>query len=310
MPRQIVVLGTGGTIAGSAASQSDHVGYTAGQITAASLVQALPELAAQRLQIEQLAQIDSKDMDFGTWARIAERAQERLDDADVGGIVITHGTDTLEETAYLLHRVLRAEKPVVLTAAMRPASSRSADGPQNLLDAVLVAGDPSARGVLVVAHGAVHRGDRVRKQQSYRMDAFGSEGGPIAWVENGALRQLAAWPESDGLGVARLRASSWPRVEMLWNAVGTDGAQVRLLQELAQREGRRLGLVVAGTGNGTLSQALEAALTKALAEGVAVLRSTRCAAGPVIGGSLPSAGALSLPQARVELLLRLLDPAP
>ena len=89
----------------------------------------------------------------------------------------------------------------------------------------------------------------------------------------------------------------------------TDGAQVPLLQELARREGRRLGLVVAGTGNGTLSKALEAALTQAMAEGVAVLRTTRCAAGPVLGGALPSAGALGLPQARVELLLRLLDPA-
>jgi L-asparaginase len=304
MPRQIVVLGTGGTIAGTAASQADHVGYQAGQLSVASLLAALPELAAQDLRVEQLAQLDSKDMDFATWRRLAERCQQLMDDESVAGIVITHGTDTLEETAYLLHRVLKGRKAVVLTAAMRPASSRSPDGPQNLLDAVTVAG--SAEGVVVVVNGAVHRGDRVRKMHSYRVDAFASEGGPIALVENGALRPLASWPQAQGLGVERLAAPIWPRVELLWNAAGADGALVPLLQELAKREGRSLGLVVAGTGNGTLSAALEAALLKASAEGVAVLRSTRCAAGPVIGGTLPTAGTLSPPQARVELLLQLL----
>jgi L-asparaginase len=309
MPRRIVVLGTGGTIAGTAASQADHVGYTAGQLGVDSLLAALPELAGADLQVEQLAQLDSKDMDFATWRRLAERVQQLLLEETVAGIVITHGTDTLEETAYLLHRVLKAAKPVVLTAAMRPATSRSPDGPQNLLDAVMVAGSAGVQGVLVVVNGAVHRGDRVRKTSSYRVDAFASEGGPIAWVENGALRQLAPWPLADGLGLARLQAVTWPRVELLWNAAGVDGAIVPLLQQLAAQEGRRLGLVVAGTGNGTLSQALEAALLKAMGQGVAVLRSTRCASGPVIGGALPSAGPLSAPQARVELLLQLLDPA-
>lgn len=308
MPRRIVVLGTGGTIAGTAASQADHVGYTAGQLSVDHLLAALPELAGTDLQVEQLAQLDSKDMDFVTWQRLAARVQALQDDSAVGAIVITHGTDTVEETAYLLHRVLRGDKPVVLTAAMRPASSRSPDGPQNLLDAVRVAGDAAAGGVLVVVNGAVHRGDRVRKISSYRVEAFGSEGGPIAWVENGALRWLAPWPQPEGLGVARLHAPRWPRVELLMNAAGVDGALVPLLQQLAAQEGRRLGLVVAGTGNGTLSQSLEAALLQAAGAGVAVLRSTRCASGPVIGGQLPSAGALSAPQARVELLLQLLDP--
>lgn len=309
MPRRIVVLGTGGTIAGTAASQADHVGYTAGQLGVDHLLAALPELAAVDLQVEQLAQLDSKDMDFATWRRLAARVQSLVDEPTVTGVVITHGTDTVEETAYLLHRVLRTDKPVVLTAAMRPASSRSPDGPQNLLDAVALAGHTGAQGVLLVVNGAVHRGDRVRKVSSYRVEAFASEGGPIAWIENGALRPLAPWPVADGLGVARLAAETWPRVELLWNAAGVDGALVPLLQQLAAQEGRRLGLVVAGTGNGTLSQALEAALEEASRAGVAVLRSTRCASGPVIGGRLPSAGALSAPQARVELLLRLLDPA-
>lgn len=302
----ILMIGTGGTIAGSAASSSDHVGYRAGQISLESLAEALPELRDQDLRYEQLAQLDSKDMDFATWTRLAQRVQEALDDPAIGGIVITHGTDTLEETAYLLHRVLReSEKPVVLTAAMRPASSRSPDGPQNLLDAVLLA--QQGQGVLVALQGAVHRADRVRKLHSYRVDAFGSpDAGPMALIENGELRQLQPWPRNEGLGIALLQRTVWPRVELLWNAAGVDGALVPLLIELAGREGRALGLVVAGTGNGTLSQALETALLAAQERGVRVLRTTRCAAGPVIGGQLPSAGSLSAPQARVELLLQLL----
>ena len=311
MPSQVWILGTGGTIAGTAASSSDHVGYRAGQVGIAALVGAVPALQGKSLAFEQLAQLDSKDMDFATWARLARRVQSLLDEPAVGGIVITHGTDTLEETAYLLHRVLRdASKPVVLTAAMRPASALSADGPQNLLDAVTVAESAEARGVLVAFGGAVYRGDRIRKLHSYRVDAFGNpDGGPLAWLESGSLRRLGSWPRSEGWGAERLPelAGAWPRVELLWNAAGVDGQLVPLLQGLAEREGRRLGLVVAGTGNGTLAEPLEAALRTAQEQGVAVRRCSRCAAGPVIGGELPSAGALSAPQARVALLLELLQ---
>ena len=305
---KLLILGTGGTIAGSAARADDHVGYRAGELGVASLVAALPELADVPMVFEQLAQLDSKDMDFATWRRLAERLVQAMDDESVSAVVITHGTDTLEETAYLLHRVLRATKPVVLTAAMRPASARSPDGPQNLLDAVRLAQQPDAQGVLVCLQGEAHRADRVRKVHSYRIDAFASpDGGPVALIENGTVRSLAPWPKADGLGVERLANPTWPRVEMLWNAAGADGALVPLLQRLAAEEGRPLGLVVAGTGNGTLSQTLEAALLKAANEGVAVMRATRCAMGPVLGeGALPSAGTLSAPQARVELLLRLL----
>lgn len=323
--QQLWVLGTGGTIAGWAGEGNDHVGYAAGQVGIETLLAQLPGAGARPVRVEQVAQIDSKDLDFATWGRLATRVQALVDDPATAGVVVTHGTDTLEETAYLLHRVLRSRKPVVLTAAMRPANSCSPDGPQNLLDALCVARHPQAQGVVVVVQGAVHRGDRVRKVHSYRLDAFASEGGPLAWVENGALRQLAPWEPPEGLGCERLLAPRWPRVELLWNAVGSDGALLPLLQNLARQEGRRLGVVVAGTGNGSMSQALETALRRAAGEGVAVLRSTRCAAGAVVGAALgdaqgatedppaalPSAGALSPVQARVELLLQLLEaPAP
>ena len=141
--RNIVVIGTGGTIAGAAASPTDHTGYVAGQIGVAQLLAAIPGLEAlAQLRMEQLAQIDSKDMDADTMAHLAQRVAELLDDPTVDGLVITHGTDTLEESAYLLHAVLAPAKPVVITCAMRPATALGADGPQNLVDAITLACHP------------------------------------------------------------------------------------------------------------------------------------------------------------------------
>ena len=149
----IVVLGTGGTIAGTAAQAGDNVGYQAAQLSVQALLDAVPGLAQAAcgpLQAEQVAQIDSKDMDVGIWRALAARCAVLLADAQVRGIVITHGTDTLAETAWLLHNLLdTTAKPVVLTCAMRPATALAPDGPQNLLDAVTLAADPSARGVLM-----------------------------------------------------------------------------------------------------------------------------------------------------------------
>jgi L-asparaginase len=303
----VVILGTGGTIAGQARTAADNVGYTAAQLGVADLVAAVPPLAAQALECEQVAQLDSKDMDFATWQGLAERVAHHLAREEVAGIVITHGTDTLEETAYFLHRVLAPGKPVVLTAAMRPATALQTDGPQNLLDAVTVATDPRAQGVLTVFAGAVHGPEQIRKVHSYKVDAFASaDGGLIALVEEGVLRQLGTWPDTDGrLGLLRIRkpAKDWPRVQIVLNHVGADGSVVQAL--LAHGVD---GLIVAGTGNGTLATALEQALRVAQDRGIRVLRSTRCDAGPVTpsAASLPSAGTLSPVKARIELMLELL----
>ncbi len=303
----IIILGTGGTIAGTAADAADNVGYTAAQIGVAQLIAAVPPLAARRLETEQVAQLDSKDMDFATWQVLAQAVARHLARPEVSGLVITHGTDTLEETAWFLQRVLAPTKPVVITAAMRPATALLADGPQNLLDAVAVAADRYASGVLVSFGGFIHAADQVRKVHSYRLNAFASaEGAHLGMVEEGQVRWLvqaaSGWP---ALGLERIArpASEWPRVQIVMNHVGADGAIVRAL--LAHGVD---GLVVAGTGNGTLSTGLEAALRSAQDHGVKVLRSTRCDAGPVTASvdALPSAGALSPVKARVELILDLL----
>lgn len=305
---KVVVLGTGGTIAGTAASAADTVGYTAAQLGVAQLVAAVPALAGQDLEAEQVAQLDSKDMDFATWQRLAQRAAHHLARPEVAAVVVTHGTDTLEETAYLLHRVLAPAKPLVLTAAMRPATALDADGLRNLLDAVAVARDPSARGVLAALAGRVWAGAELRKVHSYRLDAFDAgDAGALAAVEEGRLRWWRAAPTAEALGPARIArdAAQWPRVEVVFNHVGASGSVVDVL--VAERVA---GIVAAGTGNGTLHRELEAALLRAQSAGVRVLRTTRCAAGPVLGETaLPSAGTLSPWQARIELLLQLLGPA-
>ncbi len=306
MASTIVILGTGGTIAGTSASADDAVGYTAAQLGIGHLVAAVPALRELDLECEQIAQLDSKDMDIATWQALAARAAYHLARADVAGVVVTHGTDTLEETAYFLHRVLASAKPLVLTAAMRPATSIAADGPQNLFDAVSTVRDARARGVLVAIAGRVWAGAEVRKLHSYRLDAFAAgDAGPLATIEEGRLRWWREAPRGAALGLAHIArdATQWPRVEIVINPAGASGRIVDAL--LAQGVH---GIVAAGTGNGTLHRDLEAALLRAQAAGVRVLRSTRCAAGPVIGGALlRSAEVLSPVQARVELMLQLLS---
>ena len=311
-PSLVVVLGTGGTIAGTAAQPGDNIGYTAAQLGAEHLVRAIPALAAMPLEVQQIAQLDSKDMDFATWRLLALAVAAQLARPEVAGIVITHGTDTLEETAYFLQRVLAPAKPVVLTAAMRPATALQADGPQNLLDAVRVAQAAGARGVLAVLGGEVHGAIDVRKVHPYRLTAFSSgDAGVLAQIEEGALRCHRAWPEAEPLGLECLRAdtTAWPRVEIVHSHVNAGDGLVRALCADGVQ-----GIVVACTGNGTAHQVLEAALLRAQASGVAVLRSTRCLDGAVLDAGvnpLPNAGALTPVKARIELMLQLMRaPAP
>jgi len=341
----VVVLGTGGTIAGEAASATDNVGYASAQRGVVELLAAVPALACVDAEAEQVAQVDSSDMRPSIWSALARRCAAHLARQDVAGVVVTHGTDTLEETAWLLHRVLggvgstRAygddakRKPVVLTAAMRPATSLQADGPQNLLDAVTLAADPGACGVLVALAGQVWSGAEVRKVHTWRLEAFAAgDAGPLALVREGRIVPLRAWPTDaipgalapwppvpgpDGLPDAD---EAWPWVEIVASHAGAGPRAIDALCAAGVH-----GLVVACTGNGSVHEAVEPSLRAALAAGRPVLRATRCAAGGIIeavtgvearpaGGEdgddrarLPSALGLTPAQARVELSLRLLN---
>lgn len=305
MQRRIVILGTGGTIAGVAPQHADHVGYVAGQRPVADLLARLAPPKGFAFDVEQVAQLDSKDIEHQTWVLLAQRIATYLAQVDVAAVLVTHGTDTLEETAWFLQRVLAPAKPVVLTAAMRPASALSPDGPQNLADALTVAAEPDARGVVAVLAGRVHAAGELRKRHPYRVDAFDSaDAGPIAVVEDGRVRRFRAWPEGRALGLPRLPAGEWPWVEIVQSHAGARPDAVRALVGAGVR-----GLVVAGTGNGTVHAALGSALAAAAAAGVVVWRCTRCAGGAVVGADAGPAAALTPWVARVELMLTLLGAA-
>jgi L-asparaginase len=321
MAEKIVVIGTGGTIAGRSAQAGDNVGYQAGQVSVTDLLQAVPGLAGvlsgRELRVLQLAQVDSKDMEFALWHSLAMACAEHLADPEITAVIVTHGTDTLEETAFFLDRVLPVAslnyKPLVLACAMRPATALAPDGPQNLLDAVTVACS-GAKGVLAVCAGRIHGAQQVQKVHPYRLDAFDSgEAGPLGVVEEGRVRWLAALPPAaSGVRPAIQTlplAQDWPRVEVVMSYAGASGYTVRSLCAPVPGAPPVRGLVVAATGNGTVHRALEEALKEALANGVRVVRSTRCALGQVIAG--PKEVGLPLTpwspvKARIALILDLM----
>ncbi len=314
MAGKIVVLGTGGTIAGTSEVAGANVGYTAAQLGVAQLLAAIPQLVAAAggaLEGEQVAQVDSKDMEHGIWAQLVRRCLVHLADDAVAGIVITHGTDTLEETAWLLHNVLPAHKPVVLTCAMRPATALAPDGPQNLLDAVALAARAGFGGVVAVAAGVVHGAREVTKVHPLRLDAFASgDGGPLGWMEEGQVRWAhgrapqGAAPAFGALAHGLGEGMSWPRVPIVMSHAGVDGSVVQALVASGVD-----GLVAAATGNGTLHTALQTALAQAERAGVAVRVASRCTQGRMLAAPGDTWGnplGLSPVKARISLMLELM----
>ncbi|HBW61268.1 asparaginase [Comamonas kerstersii] len=316
--RKIVVLGTGGTIAGQGAAMGGSVGYKAGQIGVAELLQPIAQLALQEhfaLEVEQVAQLDSKDMDVQTWQQLAQACQKWLAQEDVAGIVITHGTDTLEETAWFLQLALQPAKPVVLTCAMRPATALSADGPANLRDALICASS-SVAGVWMTAVGEIYSAQWVRKVHPYRVNAFASGAqGPAGWVEEGRVRWASELQPQARTVKQALPAAVWdrPAAQWPWVEIVTSTALARPEAVDALVAAGVQGLVVAGTGNGSIHQRLLEALQRAVAQGVPVWRCTRCEQGVIVladGERDANVVALSPVKARISLMLALLQQAP
>jgi len=228
MAKKVIFLGVGGTVGGVASRSDDNIGYTAGQVGISVLLDGIAGLQnvlqGYELGFEQVAQLDSKDMNFSDCATLSMRIAHYLALPDVCAIVVTHGTDTLEESVYFLNETIPSElsskKPVVVTCAMRPATSLYPDGPQNILDAVSVATTPGAVGVTVVCAGVVYQGVDVQKVNPYRLDAFDAgDSSPLGFIEERRLRQARPWPAPSG-NAARNASSinavkAWPRLEIV-----------------------------------------------------------------------------------------------
>lgn len=275
LPR-VLVLATGGTIAGQADPRAAGA-YKSGAITGDQLLQSVPGLdKLARLNAEQLASVGSQDMNDRIWLALAHRIRKAFDGGEADAVVITHGTDTLEETAYFLDKVLSTDKPVVIVGAMRPASAIGADGPANLYAAVRVATDPQARGrgVMAVLNDTIHAARRVTKTNTTRVETFASpEGGPVGYVDgSGGVRFVA--PAAGRQTLALPAGEALPRVDIVYAHANMGATQV----DHAAADGAK-GIVLAGVGDGNASQAALDALARAAKAGVVVIRSTRVPTG-------------------------------
>ena len=304
------IIATGGTIAGRAASAAATVGYKAGELTVGQLIASVPGLdKLANLSGEQLCNIDSKDMQEAIWLQLAERVEAAAERKDVDGIVITHGTDTLEETAFFLQLTVKTDKPIVLTGAMRPATAISADGPMNIWQSVQVAADASAteRGVLVVMNGQINGAETVTKINVNALEAFQPMGvmidEKICWNESGAC----TLPTHSG-SVSVKNLTQLPKVRIIYGYVGGDDG---LFVKAALRDEAR-GLVYAACGNGSVPEKLTGLLKETVASGVPVVIATRCGGGIVVlseamtavNGFIP-AGPLNPQKAKILLQLAL-----
>ena len=318
MQKNIVVLGMGGTIAGTGSPGGGALGYQAGQVPAQTLMQGIPIPEGYGVCVQQVAQLDSKDMDDAHWWALAQACAHHLAQPEVAALVITHGTDTLEETAWFLQCVLPLGKPVVLTCAMRPVTALSPDGPANLRDALVCAAaalswaSAQSRPVLVVASGEVHTAQWVRKAHPYRVHAFSSgDLGPLGWVEEGRVRWAYAPLDAafvptglPMLSVKNMPAPPWPWVEVVTSHAGVRPEALECLLAAGVQ-----GMVVAGTGNGTVHASWLPVLQRARAAGVRVWRCTRCPQGQVVqppGQEDAEVTSLLAHKARISLMLQLL----
>jgi L-asparaginase len=313
---RIVVLATGGTIAGAAVGNA-HARYASGRVGVEELLAAVPQAAQiATLKGEQISNIGSQDMNDAVWLELARRVGELAAQRDVDGIVITHGTDTIEETAYFLNLVLKTTKPVVMTASMRPATALSADGPLNFYNAVAVAANEEAagRGVLVVSNDWIHGASSLTKTNTTAVQTFLSplRGliGTVAYGKaefyRGPVGRHTVDSEFSLEGVTAL-----PRVDIVMAYENMDGALI----DAAVAAGAK-GIVIAGVGNGNMTAPALAALSAHAKKGIVAVRSTRVATG-LVGRNvevdddalgLIASDDLNAQKARVLLRLALLKP--
>ena len=277
----VVILATGGTIAGAAASGT-QAAYTSGAVTIDAMIAAVPGVKDMAsIKGEQVSNVGSQDMSFEIMLKLAKRINELMKQSDVDGVVITHGTDTMEETAFFLNLVVKGDKPVVMVGSMRPSTAVSADGPLNLYNAIGVATDPNAkgRGVLVVMNDWIHAAHSLTKTSTTAIQTFMSPLRGIVGIANYGKNDFYNTPqwkhtsasEFDVNGVAKL-----PRVDIIFACADMPADLI----DASVTNGAK-GIVIAGVGNGNMNKASLDAAANAVKKGVIVVRSTRVPTGSV-----------------------------
>lgn len=308
----IKVLATGGTIAGSSDSNTDTTGYKSGALGIDKVIASVPQLKdIANVTGEQVANVGSENVDNALLLKLAKRVNQLLNDDQVDGIVVTHGTDTLEETAYFLHLVVKSDKPVVVVGSMRPASAISADGPLNLYHAVKIASTKEAKGkgVMVTLNDRIASARFITKTNTTTTDSFksleqgyiGEVAGEVVSFYNEPTRKHTADSEFD---ISKLK--ELPQVDILY---GYQNDQ-KYVYDLAVKAGAK-GIVVAAAGNGTMSTEAINGATDAVKKDVVIVRSSRAGNGIVTHEKMDdehhfvSSDSLNPQKARILLMLAL-----
>ena len=279
--RNVVILATGGTIAGAAATGT-QAGYTSGAVTIDAMLAAVPAIKEiANVKGEQISSVGSQDMTLQIMLTLAKRCNELLSKDDVDGIVITHGTDTLEETAYFLNLTVKSDKPVVLVGSMRPSTAVSADGPLNLYEAVSVAADPYARGrgVLVVMNDWINAAHSVTKTSTTAVQTFMSPLRGLVGVSSYGKNDFyntPPWKHTLGSEFDVTNVTTLPRVDILYAYADMPADLI----DASVANGAK-GIVIAGVGNGNMNKASLEAAERAVKKGVVVVRSSRVVTGTV-----------------------------
>jgi L-asparaginase len=307
----VVVLATGGTIAGAAESDV-QAGYSSGQVGVDQLLNAVPQAKKlANMRGEQVSNIGSQDMNDQVWMKLATRINELLAQPDVAGVAITHGTDTIEETAYFLNLVIKSKKPVVMTASMRPSTALSADGPLNFYNAVAVAAnkDAAGRGVLVVVNDWIHGAASLTKTSTTAVQTFLSpQSGLIGTIAYGEPEWYRG-PVGKNTVNSEFsvdKSTVLPRVDIIMAYENMDGKII----DAAAASGAR-GLIIAGVGNGNMTKSALDALAAQAKKGIVCVRSSRVATGQVgrnvevNDDSLGTVASLGLNPQKSRVLLRL-----
>jgi L-asparaginase len=310
----VVILATGGTIAGAGASSTGSA-YTSGQVKIEAMIDAVPNIRSlANLTGEQIANVGSQDMSVKVWLDVANRINTLLAKPDVDGIVITHGTDTQEETAYFLNLVVKSDKPVVLTGSMRPSTALSADGPLNMYNAVAIAANPKSKGygVMVLMNDDIHSAHDVKKMITTPVHTFESplEGllgtcifGEVEFFHKPFGRNTVDSEFSiDGV-------TALPRVDIVYTCADVSPDLVDIMVKAGAK-----GIVIAGVGDGNMNAGTLEAVKRATQKGIPVVRASRVPVGAVLikgeindeeYGTVSSAD-LNPQKARILLMLSLL----